>query len=75
MIKIPNPIKEPPASCKSPNGDLKDTYVLCPFKIKIEKTIHNMGVSKTSDPIIIQIMSNHSQKPLASSKLREIAKT
>ena len=35
-IKIPNPSQEPPASSKAQNQDLKDTYVLCTSKIKIE---------------------------------------
>ena len=35
-IKMPNPSQEPPASSKAPNDDLKDMYVLCAFKIKIE---------------------------------------
>ena len=40
-IKILNPSKEPPASSKSPNDDLKDMDVLCTFKIKIES--QNLG--------------------------------
>ena len=36
MIKMPNPIQEPPASSKVPNEDLKDIDVLCNFNIKIE---------------------------------------
>ena len=35
-IKMPNPSQEPPASSKALNQDLKDTDVLCTFKIKIE---------------------------------------
>ena len=35
-IKIPNPSQELPASSKAPNEDLKDSDVLCTFKIKIE---------------------------------------
>ena len=35
-IKMPNPSQEPPVSSKAPNQDLKDMYVLCTFKIKIE---------------------------------------
>ena len=35
-IKIPNPSQEPPASSKAPNEDLKNTDVLCTFKIKLE---------------------------------------
>ena len=35
-IKMPNPSKEPPASAKAPNEDLKDMDVLCTFKIKIK---------------------------------------
>ena len=33
---MPKPSQEPPASSKAPNQDLKDTDVLCTFKIKIE---------------------------------------
>merc|ERR1711954_150832 len=36
-IKMPNPSQEPPASFKAPTQDLKDMYVLCTFKIKIER--------------------------------------
>ena len=36
-IKISNPIQKPPASFNAPNGDLKDTGVLCTFKIKIKR--------------------------------------
>ena len=35
-IKMPNPSKEPPASSKDPNEDLKDIDNLCTFKIKME---------------------------------------
>ena len=35
-IKMPNFSREPPASSKAPNEDLKDMDVLCTFKIKIE---------------------------------------
>ena len=35
-VKMPNPSHEPPASSKAPNQDLKDTNVLCTFKIKID---------------------------------------
>ena len=35
-IKMPNPRKEPPASFKAPNVDLKNMEVLCTLKIKIE---------------------------------------
>ena len=36
QFKMSNPSKEPPASSKAPNQDLKDIDVLCTFKIKIE---------------------------------------
>ena len=36
MIKMPNPSQEPPASSKAPYQDLKDIYVLCTFKIKLD---------------------------------------
>merc|ERR1711954_249692 len=39
IIRMPNPSKEPPASSKAPNEDLKDMDVLCTFKIKIESQI------------------------------------
>ena len=35
-IKIPNPSKEPPASTKAQNQDLKDIDGLCTLKINIE---------------------------------------
>ena len=35
-IKIPNPSQSPIASSKAPNQDLKDTNVLCTFKIQIK---------------------------------------
>ena len=35
-IKMPNPMKEPPASSRAPNQDFKDMVVLCIFKIKVE---------------------------------------
>ena len=35
-IKMPNPSQEPPASSIALNQDLKDMYVLCTVKIKIE---------------------------------------
>ena len=35
-MNMPNSSQEPPASTKTPNKDLKDMYVLCTFKIKIE---------------------------------------
>ena len=34
---MPNPSQEPKASSKAQNKDLKDMYVLCIFKIKIEQ--------------------------------------
>ena len=37
-IKMPNPSRDPPASFKAPNEDLKDMDVLCTFNIKIEDT-------------------------------------
>ena len=46
-IKMPNPNQEPPASSKAPNQDLKDTDVLCTFKIKIEN--HNLEHGCTKD--------------------------
>ena len=68
-IRIPNHSQEPPLSSKVPNKDIKDTGILCTFKIKMERKIRNMGVLKTSDHIQIKIkMSNPSQKHPASSK-------
>ena len=68
-IRMPNTRLEPPASSKSPNGDLKEMDVLCTFKIKLES--HNLiyGCTKTSDHIQIKInIPNPSQEPPASSK-------
>ena len=57
-------------SSKAPNQDLKDMDFLCTFKIKRERAnILNMGVSETSDHIVINIkMPNPSQEPPVSSK-------
>ena len=35
-IKMPNLSQESPVSSKATNHDLKDMYILCTFKIKIE---------------------------------------
>ena len=73
-IKMPNPSKEPPASSKAPNEDLKEMDVLCSFQIKIESQNSDhelwiMNLSKTSDHIQIMIkIQNPSQEPPASSK-------
>ena len=40
-IKMTNPSEEPPVSSKAPNEDLKDTDVLCSFKIKIDSQTKN----------------------------------
>ena len=42
-IKMPNPSHEAPASSKAPNQDLKDIYVLCTFKLKIERQNSEQG--------------------------------
>ena len=68
-IKKPNLSQEPPASSKAAKKDLKDTNVLCTFKIKIENQIWIIVVSKTSDHIQIKIkITNPSQEPQSSSK-------
>ena len=68
-LKMPNPTKEPPASSKAQNKDLKDMDVLCTFKIYIESWNSNMVISKTRDCIEILIkMPNSSQEPPVSSK-------
>ena len=41
-IEIANPSQEPLASSKAPNQDLKDIFLLCTLKIKIE--IQNLDV-------------------------------
>ena len=70
-IKMPNPSQEPPVSSKVPYEDLKDMYVFCTFKIKIESKIWIMGVSKTSDHTQIKIkMPNPSQEPPVFSKVQ-----
>ena len=48
--KMPNPSKEPPASSKAPNEDLKDMDVLCTFKIKIESQNLDHGYIKDQWP-------------------------
>ena len=45
-IKIANSNQEPPASPKAPNEDLKDMFVLCTFKIKIESQNLDHGYIK-----------------------------
>ena len=45
-IKMQNPSQEPPVSSKAPNEDLKDMYVLCIFKIKIESKNLDQGCIK-----------------------------
>ena len=47
---MPNPNKEPPASSKAPNEDLKDIEVLCNFKIKIENQNSDHGCIKPHWP-------------------------
>ena len=76
-IKMPNPSQEPPASSKAPNEDLKDMYVLCTFKLKIERQnsdhghiILNIGESKTSNSIKIKWRYHtSSQEPKVFSKV------
>ena len=57
-IKMPNPSQEPPASSNAPNEDLKDKYVLCTLKIKIEG--QNLGQGWIKYPglgrVIFQIL-------------------
>ena len=65
QIKRPPFSQELPASSKAPNEDVKDTIVLCTFKIKIKSQIFNIGISKTSDHIQTKIKI---QEPPASSK-------
>ena len=45
-----NPCQEPQASSNSPNQDLKDTVVLCTFKIKIESRNWDHGCIKYQWP-------------------------
>ena len=66
---MPNPSQECTAYFKAPNKDLKDIYVLCTFKIKIESQIQNIGLLKTSNYIQIKIqVPNPGQESPASSK-------
>ena len=68
-IKMPNPSQEPPASSKAQNEDLKEMYVLCTFKIKIESPIQKMCVLKTHDHILIKFKIKHpSHNPPVSPK-------
>ena len=46
----PNPSQESPASSKAPNEDLKDTDVLCNFKIKIESQNSDHACIKEQQP-------------------------
>ena len=68
-IKMPNPNQGSSASLKAPNEDLKDMYVLCTFKIKIESTNFEHGSIKDCNHIQIMIkMPNPIQEPPVSSK-------
>ena len=53
-IKMLNPSQEPSASSKAPNQDLKDTDVLCTFKIKIESQKSDHGFIKDLWPYLNQ---------------------
>ena len=55
-ICMQNPNQEPPVSSKAPNEDLKDTCVLCTFKIKIVSQNSDHGYVKDKWPY-----SNQSQ--------------
>ena len=65
-IKIPNPIQKHPASSKAPNGDLKDTDVLCTFKIKIERKSSEYGCIKYQWPYHNQDQDSKSQSGTSS---------
>ena len=68
-IKMPNPSKEPHASPKAPDEDLKDMDVLCTFKIKIENQKLEHGCIKDRWPYQNQDQdTNPSQEPTASFK-------
>ena len=54
-IKIPNPSKEPPASSKASNQDLRTYMFFAPSKSRYKATIWSMGVLKTSYHIPIKI--------------------
>ena len=61
MIKMPNPIQEPPASSKAPNEDLKDMDVLCTFKIKLESQNSDHGCVNNKLPYPYQDQDNKPQ--------------
>ena len=64
-----NRSQEPPASSKATNDDLKDSDVLCTFKIKIESQNLDHGYTKDHWPYPnYDPNANPSQKPPASSK-------
>ena len=67
---MPNHSKEPPASSRAPNRDLKDIDVLCTFNIKIESQNSDYWCDRArTDHIQIKIkMPNPSQEPPVSSK-------
>ena len=68
-IKMPNPSQEPPASSKAPNEDSRTLMFLAPSKPRKRAKIWQMGISKTSDHIQINIkMTNPSQDPSVSSE-------
>ena len=53
-IRRQNPSQEPPVYSKAPYHDLKDTDVLCIFKIKIESQNMEYGWNKDQWPYPIQ---------------------
>ena len=63
---MPNPSQKPPIYFKAPNQYLSDMDVLYTSKSRYRAKIQNMGLSKTSDHIQINIrMPNPSQEPPA----------
>ena len=67
-IKMPNPGQEPPAPTKPPNQDLKDMFVLCIFKIKIESQNSDHGCVKDQCPYLNQDQDAKPQSGTSSTK-------
>ena len=65
---MPNHSKEPPASSRAPNRDLKDIDVLCTFKIKIESQNSDYWCDRARTDhiqIMIKILNPNQEHPVS----------
>ena len=68
-IKMTNPSKEPLASSRASNEDLKDVDVLWTFKIKLESQNSDHECKKTTDHIQIKIKRPTPSKEASASSI------